>query len=191
VSSSPSTREPSLDVLSRALDQTGALISGVGADQARLPTPCANWNLQQLINHTVYDLRLFARLLRGEPREAPDADLIGDNWSAAYRAAADGLLDTWRARGTEGTITSSMGELPTSWAIGQHIADTAVHGWDVARATHQSTDLDAEVAEVALAWAKQNLKPQLRGQAFGPEVPVSESAPIYHRLAAYFGRDPS
>lgn len=147
--------------------------------------------MQRLVNHTVYDLRLFARMLRGEPREAPDADLIGDNWLAAYRAAADGLMNTWRERGTEGTISSPMGELPPSWMIGQHLADIAVHGWDVARATRQSTDLDPEVAEASLAWAQQNLKPQLRGQAFGPEVSVPESAPIYARLAAYFGRDPS
>jgi hypothetical protein len=67
----------------------------------------------------------------------------------------------------------------------------AVHGWDVARATGQPTDGNTEVGEVALAWAHDNLKPQFRGQAFGPEISVSESAPLYDRLASYFGRNPA
>ena len=57
-------------------------------------------------------------------------------------------------------------------------------------ATQQSTNLDAEVARVALDWARENLKPQFRGQAFGPEVEVPENAPIYERLAGFFGRNP-
>ena len=32
------------------------------------------------------------------------------------------------------------------------------------------------------------MKPEFRGQAFGPEIPVLENAPVYDRLAAYFGR---
>jgi hypothetical protein len=42
----------------------------------------------------------------------------------------------------------------------------------------------------------QNLKPQFRGdeesgRAFGPKVPVPDDAPLYDRLAAFFGRDAS
>jgi hypothetical protein len=37
------------------------------------------------------------------------------------------------------------------------------------------------------------LRPQFRGpdKAFGFEVPVSGEAPIYDRLAGWFGRDPA
>jgi uncharacterized protein (TIGR03086 family) len=167
------------------------LIERTRPDQASLPTPCTEWNVRQLINHFVFDVESFAHMLRREPRGAEDADLIGDNWSAAYRAAADGLMNAWRERGTEGTLSTRIGEFPASWAIGQHTAAVAVHAWDVARATHQPTDLDAEVGEISLAWARQNLKPQFRGQAFAPEIPIADTAPIYSRLAAYFGRDPT
>jgi hypothetical protein len=31
----------------------------------------------------------------------------------------------------------------------------------------------------------------MRGEAFGPEVSIDPSAPLYDRLAAFFGRDPN
>jgi uncharacterized protein (TIGR03086 family) len=180
-----------LDLLERALAQTGGVIALPRPDQAGLPTPCSAFDLQALVNHTVYDLSTFRRLLSGAEREPPDRDLIGDNWPAAYHAAADGLMDTWRARSLEGTLKLQIGEVPVRWAIGQHLADIAVHGWDIARAVHQPVDVDLEVGQVALDWARENLKPQFRGQAFGAEVPVDPNAPLYDRLAAFFGRDPN
>jgi len=71
-------------------------------------------------------------MLTGGQRESPDRDLIGDHWPAAYRSAADELMATWKARGTEGTLKLQIGEFPVRWAIGQHLADVAVHGWDIA-----------------------------------------------------------
>ena len=64
------------------------------------------------------------------------------------------------------------------------MADLAVHSWDIARSTRQSTDgFDADLAEASLAWAKGALKPEFRGpgKAFGVEVDVPESAPAYDR----------
>jgi uncharacterized protein (TIGR03086 family) len=182
---------PTLDLLGRALDQAGGLIERIRPEQASLPTPCSGWDVRALVNHIVYDVHGFANMLRGQPRGSPDADLIDDDWSGAYRVAAAALLDSWGQRGTAGTLELPIGTFPVAWAIGQHLADVAVHAWDVAHATHQSmADLDSEVAKVALDWAHENLKPQFRGQAFAPEVPVPQTAPIYDRLAAFFGRDP-
>ena len=180
-----------LDQLSRALDQASALIARIRPEQSNAPTPCAAFDLRALVNHMVYDLQSFASMLKAAPRGSPDVDLIDDDWIGAYRSAAANLLDTWNQVGTEGTLKLQIGEMPKAWGIGQHLADTAVHAWDVARATGQPTDkLDPELAEAALGWARENLKPQFRGQAFGPEVPVQETAPIYDRLAGFSGRDP-
>jgi len=38
-----------------------------------------------------------------------------------------------------------------------------VHGWDVATATGQPTDLDPEVGQLGLDWGRENLKFQFRG----------------------------
>ncbi len=183
---------PSLDLLQRADAQMRRIISRVSPEQqAALPTPCADFDVRALVNHIVYDAQTFTTLLSGGQRQSPGADLIGQDWLGAYTTAADGLLSAWRTRGTQGSLTTGLGELPATWAIGQHISDFVVHAWDVARATAQVADLDPELAEVALAWGRENLKPQFRGQAFGPEQPVQEDAPVYDRLVAFFGRDPA
>ena len=179
-------------LLSRALDQAGTIISRVRPEQASLPTPCSAWDVRALVNHVVVDLLHFTALATGEAWEEPEGDLIGDDWPGAYRKAADELLAAWRRPGAlDGTVRLPFGEFPASWRIDHQATDLAVHGWDVAKATGQPTDLDPEVGELALAWAWQNLQPQFRGRDFGPEVPVAADAPLYDRLAGFFGRDPS
>ena len=181
---------PSLGLLERALDQAGAIIARTRPDQAGLPTPCIEFDVHALVNHLVFDVQMFTSGVRGGERGSPDADLIGSDWSGAYDAAQKSLLDAWRQKGVEGTIKTRIGEFPATWAVGQHLADVAVHAWDLATATHQSTKLDPEVARVALDWARAALKPELRGNTFGPEIEVPENAPIYERLAGFFGRNP-
>lgn len=177
-------------LLARALDQTGSLIARTKPDQASLPTPCSGWDLRTLVNHTAYDVHVFTTMVTGAERPSPDVDLIDGNWSAAFQKESDALVAAWRSRGAEGTIKSRLGELPATWVVGQHLSDVAVHAWDVARSTSQSTELDPEIGQAALDWARQNLKPEYRGTAFGPEVSVPESAPLYDRLAGFFGRNP-
>jgi uncharacterized protein (TIGR03086 family) len=181
---------PSLGLLERALDQTGTVIARVRADQAGLPTPCHEFDVRALVNHIVFDVQMFTAGVSGGERGSPDADLVGNDWMGAYDTSRTALLDAWRRKGIDGTVKSRLGEFPATWSVGQHLANLAVHAWDVAMATHQSTSLDPEVARVALDWARENLKPQFRGQAFGPEVEVPENAPIYERLAGFFGRNP-
>jgi uncharacterized protein (TIGR03086 family) len=185
-----------ISVLDRTLDQTGELIANAKPDQAGLPTPCASFDLRALINHIVYDVRMFTDTTQDLPRPPTGEDLIGDDWSGAFDAAAAGLMEVWRRPGMlERTFTSPLGELTATWRIGQQIADFAVHGWDVAKATGQPSELDPDVGQFALDWGRQNLKPEFRGEegsgkAFGLEVEVPEEALLYDRLAGFFGRDP-
>ncbi len=104
-------------------------------------------------------------------------------------------LVIWRREGAlEGTVRLPFGQVPAAWCVDQQISDLVVHGWDIARATGQPTELDPELGQASLAWARQNLLPELRGDvgsgyAFGPEVPVPETAPLHDRFAAFFDTD--
>lgn len=107
-------------------------------------------------------------------------------------------MAAWREAGDlDGVIeVPGVGELPARFPVDQQIAEFAVHAWDVARSTGQSTaGLDQDVAAASLAWGRGALRPEYRGSeeehhAFGPEVAVAEDAPVYDRLVAFFGRDP-
>ena len=70
--------------------------------------------------------------------------------------------------------------------------DAFVHGWDLAVATGQQTDLDAEIAEQMLETAKAFIPDEIRstepGAAFGPIIAVSNDAPAADRLAGFLGR---
>jgi uncharacterized protein (TIGR03086 family) len=186
-----------ISLLDQTLDQTGELIANVKPDQAEQSTPCESFDLRVLINHILYDLRMFTDTTQDLPRPPAGEDLIGDDWSGAFDAAAAGLMEVWRRPGMlERTFTSPLGELTATWRVGQQIADVAVHGWDVAKATGQPSELDPDVGQFALDWGRENLKPEFRGEegsgkSFGFEVDVPEEALLYDRLAGVFGRDPS
>jgi uncharacterized protein (TIGR03086 family) len=182
-----------LALLERALDQTAAIIAAIPAAQAGLPTPCPDWDVRALVRHlTGQDLRNFLVAARGETADwqAP-ADDLGEDWAADFRGRAGQLLAVWRAADLDRPVAMpGGGQAPLGSRADQQITELAVHGWDLVKATGQHADLDPALAEHGLSWSRPMLKPEYRGQAFRPEVPVSPDAPAYQRLAGWFGRDP-
>lgn len=71
------------------------------------------------------------------------------------------------------------------------LAEYIVHGWDLAVASGQAVSLRDADAAIALAALRPLLKPEYRGEAFGPEVPVPAGTPPVARLVAFMGRDPA
>ena len=185
-----------LGLLARAMEQAGELIATTRPEQADLPTPCFAFDLRTLVNHVVIDLERFTASVNGDKWQEHDRDLIGNDWPGAYAGAAATLMDAWRRHGVVGrTVQVAFGPMPAEWCLAQHVADLAVHAWDIAKGIGASTDLDPEVGEAALAFGRTSLRPEFRGEegsgkAFGHEVPVDSDAPLYDRLAGVFGRDP-
>jgi len=140
------------------------------------------------------DLRNFIVAARGETADwQSPADELGEDWAAAFRDGAQRLVAVWRATDLDLPVAiPGGGHAPLRSRADQKITELAVHGWDLVKATGQQADLDPVLAEHALNWSRPMLRPEFRGpgQAFGPEVPVSPDAPIYQRLAGWFGRDP-
>ncbi|MBO0808616.1 MAG: TIGR03086 family protein [Actinobacteria bacterium] len=184
-----------LALLERALGQTADVIAAIRPDQAGLATPCADWDVLELVRHVAgQDLSNFLVRARGETadRQAPTGEL-GEDWAAEFRSRADELMTVWRAADLGQPVAGpGGGQVPLSNRADQQITELAVHGWDLARATGQRSELDPAVAEYALDWSRQMLRPEFRGpgKAVGAEVPVSPDAPAYQRLAGWFGRDP-
>jgi len=190
----PVTTDP-VTLLGRALDQTEAIIVGIREDQQQLPTPCRSWDVSELLAHLIHDLGAFtARASGGTPSWSDPTAAVEGSYVEAYRTGSAGLVRAWRAAGDlSGTMEMpGMGEVAKRFPVDQQIAELAVHGWDLAIATGQPTDLDPEIGDTAITWARATLTPGYRGseadgKVFGPEVDVPEDAPLYDRLAGFFG----
>jgi uncharacterized protein (TIGR03086 family) len=181
-----------IDRLERAIDQTGRIVDGLRPDQANVPTPCAGWDVKDLAQHVVRDLRMFTARAAGEAWEDQTPSLDPDQWNEAYRTSADQLIDEWRDSGPlDEVIELPFGKVPRAWFVGQQLSDVIVHGWDLARSTGQAPRFDDDAVVAALEWGRANLRPEYRGKDFGPQVEVPEDAPALDRLVGFFGRDPS
>jgi len=189
-----------VDLLSRSLDQTGALIGGITVDQIELPTPCRSWDVRALVQHLLTDLlRFTVRAQGGQPTLDDVAQIEGDPaaWARDFSEGAARLVSAWRSAGPlDGTLTvPGLGDVPARFPVDQQATEFAVHSWDLARATGAEVDLDPEIGRFALDWARGALSPRHRGseadgKAFGPEVAVPADAPVCDRLAGFFGRVP-
>jgi uncharacterized protein (TIGR03086 family) len=192
---SPQTGPNPLILLDRALDQCATIISGIGANQAHLPTPCHDWDVATLLHHlVVQDLHNFTVAARGENVDwQASHTVVGADWSHRFRDSAAVLKRTWAAADLNRLIAlPGGGEAPLRSRASQQIAEFTVHAWDLSQATGQHIVLDTSLAEHSLLWSQRMLRPEFRGRdkTFGIEVPVPEDAPVYDRLVGWFGRDP-
>jgi len=175
-----STRDESIVVLSGALDQLGDLLARVDAEAVGLPTPCTEWTVADLVDHVIADLVTFRQMMRGEePDWSAPTPHVESGWAELFRDGAEGLVRAWRA----------LGEAEVPIDPDMQTAEFGVHGWDLAIAIGSPVaNLDPEVAERGLGFMQANLTDDMRGPAFGAELPAPAGADAYRRLAAFAGR---
>jgi uncharacterized protein (TIGR03086 family) len=162
----------------------------VRPEQWTLRTPCAEWDVRTLVNHTAWVLGMMGAVTRGAPVPERNLDVLGSDPVRGYAVAADAAITGWKERGTAGTVTIPFGEIPGETALSIAVVDTFIHGWDIARATNQDAQLDAELSAALLEWVPAILPPARQNKAFGPIVAVTEDAPAPDRLIALLGREP-
>ncbi|HYU39408.1 MAG TPA: TIGR03086 family metal-binding protein [Acidimicrobiia bacterium] len=185
----------SAEVLRQAFASTGSILRNVSAEQLDLPTPCASWTVRDLVNHIVGGTTYFAVTAETGTGTAPpvgDADHTAGDFKAEFEQGAERAVKAFSADGAmEKVMTLPFGELPGSIFVLVAANDTFTHGWDLATATGQPTDLDPALA-ARLLEAAQFIPDEFRGpdgQApFGPKVDVPEPASAADKLAGFMGR---
>jgi uncharacterized protein (TIGR03086 family) len=188
----------SADTLEQAFASTARILANVGPDQLDGPTPCRSWKVRDLVNHIAGGATFFAVI--AETGEAPGRggagpDFTQGDFCAAFGEGAKRAVSAFRAEGVmDKVMTLPFGQLPGAVFVNIAATDTFVHGWDLAKATGQSTDLEPALATELLAGARVALPDTMRGPdgqaAFGPKVDVPESAPPADQLAGFLGRNP-
>lgn len=182
-----------------AVDYSVAIVSKVTADDLARPTPCAQWDLAQLLAHMTAQHRGFAAAARGRGGKL-------SSWQV--RSSSDPVADYAAAAAEVSAAFSETGVLqrhfelpefgpgagaPGSLAVGFHFVDYVVHGWDVARALGLPYALDERSAGAALeiAQAVPDDETRLRpGAAFAPATADREAPDPLTRTLALLGRSP-
>lgn len=183
----------------RAVLTTVTIAAHVTPEHLARPTPCAEWTVGELLEHMTAQHRGFAASARGhgddlalwQPRR-PGPHTRDDYLASAKDVLAafesPELLDRPFALPEFGT------SVPGHLAVGMHLVDYVVHGWDLARALGIDYALDGELAEPTLRIAARVPDGPQRSQPdspFGPALPSGAEDPALHRLLRMLGRSPN
>ena len=180
--------------LEQAFATTRAVLANVKADQYDQPTPCASWDVRALVNHIVGGSHYFAASVSaGKAPEGDPGDFTGTDVMAAYDEGIKAAVAAFGAPGAlEKTVEMPFGTFPVSAFMGLAMTDQFTHGWDLARATGQDTNLEPEFAAQLLQGAKASIPDQFRGadgQApFGVAHATGSDASPADQLAGFLGR---
>ncbi len=174
-----------IDLYSAAVKGTREIIGGVQSSQLGDSTPCSEWNVQALMDHIVGGTGMLWASLAGAAPETPQ----GSSPAAAFDAATAKALDAAKAPGAlEKTVQSPAGDMPGGQLLGVLFMDTLVHGWDLAKATGQSTDMPADLAETCYAMFGPMADEWRKTGVFGPRVEVANDASTQVKLLGALGR---
>lgn len=192
--------ETPADRYRRRADELEATAEAVPPDRWEAPSPCAGWTARDVLGHVVDMHAVVLRPVEGAPVDAPavEADPVGA--LRAHRAAVEAVLADPAV--ADATCETPMGPMTVAEHIDRVLSDdVVVHRWDLARATGQDGVIDPR--DVERMWATASAIPpafmaQLRTpgafgpgvEVYGPEVPVTDGAPLQDRLLGFFGRDP-
>ncbi|CDO09968.1 TIGR03086 family protein [Mycolicibacterium cosmeticum] len=182
---------------------TVPVVAAVSAEDLRRPTPCAGWDLTDLLAHMTVQHRGFAAAARGNGADAGvwDATAVRDALTRApgdtYAAAAHDVLEAFAAP-EAAQIPFALPEFgpgavfPGAVAIGFHLIDYVVHGWDVAATLGQDYHLPTDVLEAALPLALMVPDGDYRSIPDAPFGPAHQgpAADVLDRIVAHLGRDP-
>lgn len=190
-----------IDLLSHhavAVRATVPVVARIRPPDLSLPTPCAEWDLGQLLAHMTVQHQGFAAAATGHGgdlalwRPRP----LGDNPGQEYAQAAESVITAFADPGVLDRdfqlpeITPRP--VPGRLAVGFHLVDYVVHGWDVARTLGIAYELPSDVLRAALPIAEGVPADATRlapGAAFGPRVP-DPGDDLFDRILALLGRDP-
>ncbi|WP_406091092.1 TIGR03086 family metal-binding protein [Streptomyces sp. NBC_01013] len=158
-------------------------------------TPCAGWDVRGLINHWVLYTShgMEHRALRTEiPEELTVRDFTADtDWAEQYAAQLDRAVAAWSDPAVwEGTIGTGDSAGQAADTAAMLIEETALHGWDVARATGQEFRLSDAAAAHVLGIVEKTAALYRQYDGFADEVDADAGASAFERALALSGRDP-
>jgi uncharacterized protein (TIGR03086 family) len=199
-----------VELLERALGYTRGCLTLVRPEHGRAPSPCAGWDLRDLLTHMDDSLASLHEAGTGRTVAVPGAGRAGFTRQRVKppcggEPSATDLVDSLRDR-----ACTLLGEWSADWALdhaGGNVSvgdrpvtprvltsagalEVTVHGWDVARTCGADRPIPDALAEDLLRLAPRLVTPGDRPGRFAPVLAVDPLAAPGSRLLAFLGRDP-
>jgi uncharacterized protein (TIGR03086 family) len=184
-----------LELHDRAFAEFDRRVHAIRDDQWANPTPCAEWNVRDLVNHLTSEQLWAPSMLGGETVELVgsrfDGDVLGADPVSAWDSAANAARAAFAEPGAlERTVHLSYGDRPARHYLEEMIADLVVHAWDLARGIGADATLDPELVNRVLAFTEPHADSLAASSSFAEPVPVPDDADPQTRLIAMYGRTP-
>lgn len=186
-----------------AVLQSIAIVDTVEGTDLGNATPCAGWDLADLLAHMTVQHRGFAASAHGAGADqgvwdpATVADAVRADPAGSYRSAAGDALDAFGAPGIADVVFAlpefgAQATVPGSVAMSMHFVDYLVHGWDVAVSVGVPFAPSADLVAAALPIVRSIPDDASRNDAgapFGPARPGGGWGDL-DEVLRLLGRDP-
>ncbi|MBT8160667.1 MULTISPECIES: TIGR03086 family metal-binding protein [Arthrobacter] len=147
-------------------------------------TPCADFNVAQLLDHLAGSVAGIAKALGAEV-----ADDTAKSPEVRIADLAQPTLEAFYRRGLEGTVDMGFAELPATIVASILNLEFLVHAWDFAKALGLELSVADELTDYVEVLAQNTISEPVRaGGSFAPAQEVAETASSLERLVAFTGR---
>jgi uncharacterized protein (TIGR03086 family) len=183
-------------LMSAAAAETARVVGNVNAGELDRKTPCADWDLRTLLNHTILWTAYSAEQRAYGQSVAEDLmskDFTAEpGFAADYQAQATRAVQAWSDPAAWQRELGVMGsETPAADIAAMLIAEMVLHGWDIAKATGQDYQCGKELASELLETVEAQGEMFRQYQGFAAIVPVPDGADAFDRALSLSGRDPA
>ncbi|WP_240796384.1 TIGR03086 family metal-binding protein [Streptomyces sp. RFCAC02] len=178
--------------LKPACARMGRVVAGLGDGQLDDPTPCAEYDVGELLAHVAEVARGARAVARKEEQPA------GALWAPPREGWREGLAGELRALGEawneptawEGVSSGAGAELPNELWGRIAFTEIVVHGWDLARATGQPFELPDETVRACYEHVAEFVPNAPVPGLWGARIEIPGDAALFDRLLAITGRQP-
>lgn len=168
-----------VDVWNQAAESFDRAYQAIG-DKWEAATPCTEFNVKELVEHTLGAQHMGAGIIGAEVPE-------GAEWPAVRQAITSALS----AESLAGTTNFPPmgGDVPKGMLFGIVTTDLLTHSWDLARAVGSDETLPAEAVSACHTGLKMMPEEMMRAEGrFAPQVECAADADEQTQFLSYSGR---
>lgn len=131
-----------------ALTRFGRLLGTTVRQELAAPTPCPEWTVRQLVEHTIGLNHGFAAALAmsDAPASAYEPRPIRE-WEESVAAIRESVRRAPLDRDVRVTVIDADATFTARQVVRMHLLDLVVHGWDLAAGTGRVFEPAAEVVD--------------------------------------------